>query len=365
MKLLQNVVSKRACLPITNLLSSSLQRIGTEQTCSYSSGAPRNLPEDNVMNIFDRNAKRIQKERAALDPEVAVFDYLKEEVGFRLSERILDIKRKFGKVVDLGCGRGYVSKHVISSSVEELVMCDMSPSYLEQAVGPEEGVKCHRLVVDEEKLPFEPNSIDMFVSNLSLHWVNDLPGTFAQINRCLKNDGCFLASLFGGDTLFELRCSLQLAELERQGGLAAHISPFADVRDIGGLLQRAQFTMLTIDTDEIIINYPSMFEVMWDVKGMGENNAARNRKLNIPRETLMAAAAIYENMYGNNNGKDGSRAVPASFQVYYLLGWKPDPSQPKPKARGSGQVSLKDLHQLDEIVRKQGEIELDNNTEKK
>lgn len=186
-------------------MHSSLQRVAIEQKCLYSAGAQKKLPEDNVMNIFDRNAKRIQKERAALDPEVAVFDYLKEEVGFRLSERILDIKRKFGKVVELGCGRGHLSKHVISSSVEELVMCDMSPSYLEQAVGPEEGVKCHRMVVDEETLPFEPNSIDMFVSNLSLHWVNDLPGTFAQINRCLKNDGCFLASLFGGDTLFELR----------------------------------------------------------------------------------------------------------------------------------------------------------------
>lgn len=186
-----------------------------EQRCQYSAGAPRNLPEDSVMNIFDRNAKRIQKERAANAPDVALYDYLKEEVGFRLSERILDIKRKFGKVVDLGCGRGYVARHVLASSVEEFIMCDMSPSYLEQATGPEEAVKCQRIVVDEEKLPFEPNSVDMFVSNLSLHWVNDLPGTFAQINRCLTNDGCFLASLFGGDTLFELRYAFLMGLLEK------------------------------------------------------------------------------------------------------------------------------------------------------
>ncbi|XP_026278257.1 arginine-hydroxylase NDUFAF5, mitochondrial isoform X2 [Frankliniella occidentalis] len=357
MKLLRSIVAKQSCLSKKTAFLTSSSGLCNDQRCHYS-GSVRNAPEENVMNIFDRNAKRIQKERAAMDPDVAVYDYLKEEVGFRLSERILDIKRKFGKVVDLGCGRGYVSRHILSSSVEELVMCDLSPTHLKQATGPEEAVKCQRLVVDEENLPFEPNSIDMFVSNLSLHWVNDLPGTFAQINRCLKNDGCFLASVFGGDTLFELRCSLQMAELERQGGLAAHISPFAEVRDIGGLLQRAQFTMLTIDTDEIVINYPSMFEVMWDLKGMGESNAARNRKLSLPRETLMAAAAIYETIYGNNNGRDGTRAVPASFQVYYLLGWKPDPSQPKPKARGTGQVSLKDIHKLDEIMKKHGEIEI-------
>lgn len=189
------------------ILSGVIQRVSllSEQKCHYASNAARSTSEDNVMNIFDRDAKLLQKERAARDPEVALYDYLKEEVGFRLSERILDIKRKFGKVVDLGCGRGYVSRHVLSSSVEELIMCDMSPSNLKQAVGPEEAVKCKRMVVDEEMIPFEPNSVDMFISNLSLHWVNDLPGTFAQINRCLKNDGCFLAALFGGDTLFELR----------------------------------------------------------------------------------------------------------------------------------------------------------------
>lgn len=114
---------------------------------------------------------------------------------------------------------------------------------------------------------FDENSLDMVISNLSLHWVNDLPGCFRSIIKSLRPDGVFLASIFGGDTLFELRSSLQLAEMERKGGLSAHISPFAQVQDIGALLHQAGFKMLTIDTDELVIGYPSMFELMYDLKG--------------------------------------------------------------------------------------------------
>lgn len=114
---------------------------------------------------------------------------------------------------------------------------------------------------------FEENSLDMVMSSLSLHWVNNLPECFRAINRGLKPDGVFIASLFGGETLFELRSALQLAEMERKGGLSPHISPFTQIRDIGGLLNMAGFTMLTIDTDEVVVEYPSMFELMWDLKG--------------------------------------------------------------------------------------------------
>lgn len=105
------------------------------------------------------------------------------------------------------------------------------------------------------------------ISSLSLHWVNDLPKAFKRILESLKQDGVFLAAVFGGDTLYELRSSLQLAELERRGGLSPHVSPFTEVRDIGSLLTRAGFAMLTIDTDEIVINYPTLFELMLDLKG--------------------------------------------------------------------------------------------------
>ncbi|XP_011880492.1 PREDICTED: NADH dehydrogenase [ubiquinone] 1 alpha subcomplex assembly factor 5 [Vollenhovia emeryi] len=315
------------------------------------------LPPDSPMNVFDRNAKLLQRERAARDADVQLYDYIKDEVGDRLADRIFDIKRKFGRALDLGCGRGHVSKRILSESVEELVLADMSPGLLRQAETTE-GVKVSREVVDEESPAFEPDSFDMVISCLSLHWVNDLPGCLRRVNGSLKKDGVFLAAVFGGDTLYELRSSLQLAEFERHGGISPHISPFVEIRDIGSLLTRANFTMLTIDTDEIVIGYPSMFELMWDLKGMAESNAARNRNLHLPRDTLVAAAAIYKQLYGKTK-EDGTAYVPATFQIIYMLGWKPDASQPKPLERGTGQVSLKDLYRLDQIIKNSKKIKLD------
>lgn len=163
------------------------------------------LSQNSAMNIFDRKTKLLQKERSCLLSDVHVYDYLKDEVGFRLADRIFDIKRKFKCAVDLGCGRGHVSKNIVADSVEKLILCDMSKTMVEQAAPPEENVKVERLVVDEEELPFKENSVDLFLSNLALHWVNDLPGTLSQISNCLVQDGVLLASVFGGDTLFELR----------------------------------------------------------------------------------------------------------------------------------------------------------------
>lgn len=302
---------------------------------------------------------------------VALFDYIKEEVGFRLSDRVFDIKKKFDVAVDLGCGRGHVSKHILAETVDHLILCDMSPGQLSQAETTP-GVKVTRKEMDEEEFDFEENSLDLVISSLNLHWVNDLPGCFQRIMRSLKPDGCFMASLFGGETLYELRSSLQLAEMERRGGLAPHISPFTQVRplilrhfniltfshffheiqirDIGSLLNRAGFTMLTIDTDEIGIGYPTMFELMDDLQGMAENNAAFNRPLHLSRETQMAAAAIYQNMYGKPEG------IPATFQVIYFVAWKPGPNQPQPLERGTGDVSFKDLGKVIESTKNGGKL---------
>lgn len=181
------------------------------------------------------------------------------------------------------------------------------------------------------------------ISNLALHWFNDLPGIFKSINNFLKPDAPFLASLFGGETLYELRSSLQLAEQERIGGLASHISPFTKIRDVGALLNRAGFTMLTIDTDEMNIGYPSMFELLNDLKGMGENNAAFNRPLTINRDVLLAASTIYKEMYPKNNPETNESGVQATFQVIYFIAWKKHDSQPQPLERGSANVSFKDL----------------------
>ncbi|KAI8851851.1 S-adenosyl-L-methionine-dependent methyltransferase [Chytridium lagenaria] len=245
-----------------------------------------------VQMVFDRAVKIKQRNRAALRPDSREVDYLKDEVAKRLTDRLLDIKRS-----------GHIYKLVDRDMMDHLVQIDSA-------------VTTERIVADEEYLPFEENTFDCAVSSMSMHWVNDLPGTLIQIRRSLKPDAPFVGSIIGGDTLYELRTSLQLAETEREGGVSAHISPMTDVRDIGSLLSRAGFSLLTVDVDEIVVNYPSMFELIHDLQAMGET------------------------IYGNDDG-----TIPATFQIINMIGWKPDPSQPKPLKRGSGEVSLKTLGQ--------------------
>lgn len=304
---------------------------------------------ETIMNVFDRKAKRLQKDRSAKMKDYKVYEYVKEEVGYRMFDRICDIKRNFDLIVDLGCGRGYVSKHLQKDMVKTVFQCDSSKLLLEQCIQPED-IIAHKLVVDEEFLPFKDNSVDLFVSSLSLHWVNDLPGCFRQVFRALKNDGAFIGCMFGGDTLFELRVSLQLAEQELEGGFAPHISPFTHVRDIGDLLNRAGYTLLTIDVDEMTITYPGIKELMYDLKGMGENNCAWSRKPMLHRNTIKLAETKYKEMYGNDKG------IPATFQMMNFIGWKPDPSQPKPAARGSGEISIKDIDKLDQLMKELNEL---------
>lgn len=172
-----------------------------------------------------------------------------------------------------------------------------------------------------------------------MHWINDLPSVLTQINHILKPDCPFLGVMLGGDSLYELRTSLQLAELDRRGGISTHTSPLADVRDVGGLLQRAGFQLLTVDVDDIIIDYPDSFALMQDLQAMGESNAVIGREpCGIRRDVLAAGNAIYKELHGNENG-----SVPATFRLIYMIGWKSSPNQAKPLERGSGMVSIKDV----------------------
>jgi NADH dehydrogenase [ubiquinone] 1 alpha subcomplex assembly factor 5 len=177
------------------------------------------------------------------------------------------------------------------------------------------------------------------MSNLSLHWINDLPGTLTQINNILKPDCPFIGAMLGGDTLFELRTSLQLAEQERRGGISPRVSPLADVRDVGGLLQKAGFKMLTVDVDDFIVDYPDTFTLMQDLQAMGESNAILGREMGpIGRDLLLANEAIYRELHGNEDG-----SLPATFRIIYMIGWHESPNQAKPLPRGSGDLNLKDI----------------------
>lgn len=196
-----------------------------------------------------------------------------------------------------------------------------------------------QILADEETLPYDAATFDLVLSSLSLHWINDLPGVLSQINNVLKPDCAFMGAMLGGDTLFELRTSLQLAEQERRGGISPHVSPLADTRDVGGLLQKAGFKLLTVDVDDIVVDYPDTFALMQDLQAMGEGNAILHREMGaVGRDVLLASDAIYHALHGNEDG-----TIPATFRVIYMIGWKEGAGQAKPLPRGSGDLNLKDL----------------------
>ncbi|KIH67080.1 hypothetical protein ANCDUO_02588 [Ancylostoma duodenale] len=231
---------------------------------------------------------------------------------------------------------------MIKENVGTLVQCDMSETMVKRSNGADDSeVKIERVVCDEETLePFKNDQFDLLLSSLSAHWINDLPQWFRRCYDILKPDCPFIGALLSEDTLYELRVSLQLAEMERTGGVGSHISPFIKPQDIGSLLNRAGFDMITLDSDEIEVGYPNMFALMYDLQLMAESHCTFSRSPTIRKDVLLAAEAIYRAMYA----KDGK--YPATFRVISFIGWKPGPEMPKPAKRGSQNVSFKDLGKI-------------------
>ncbi|KAK7930428.1 hypothetical protein WMY93_006823 [Mugilogobius chulae] len=291
------------------------------------------------LNVFDRQMKRRQRQWAAAQSDAAQYDYIREEVGSRVADRVYDVARSFPLALDLGCGRSFIAEHLTKDVVEQFYLTDISPNCLKRLRPSEIPARC--VLADEEFLPFKDDTFDLVVSSMSLHWVNDLPGALRQVWRVLKPDGAFIAALPGGDSLYELRCSLQLAQTEREGGFSPHVSPFTAVTDLGQLLGRTGFTLLTVDTDELQVHYPGIMELLSDLQGMGESNCAWNRRSLLHRDTILAAGAVYREMYGNPDG-----SIPATFDLLYMIGWKPHDSQAKPAKRGSATVSFGDLSKI-------------------
>ncbi|OAA59277.1 Methyltransferase type 12 [Cordyceps fumosorosea ARSEF 2679] len=350
----QNLNSVARALPRSSLHRCAPQLSHRRAYAVPSSAAPR-------FQVFNRRTKWLQKERAGANAEQGrEADYLKDEVAMRVAERLLDINRHFPKVLDLGANSCNIARALtaetpdpnpakpesapLSARIGELTAVDSSETLLyrdaDLAFNRELSITRRVLDDDEESpLPFAPASFDLVLSSLSLHWVNDLPGVLAQVNSLLRPDAPFIGAMLGGDSLFELRTSLQLADLERRGGIAPHVSPLADVRDVGGLLQRAGFKMLTVDVDDIVVDYPDTFALMQDLQAMGEGNAILGREMGpIGRDVLLANDAIYRELHGNEDG-----SIPATFRIIYMIGWREGENQPQPLARGSGQASLKDL----------------------
>lgn len=288
------------------------------------------------IRIFDRALVRKRRDRAAA--HFASHDFLVREVAERLADRLSDVTRSFPLALDLGCHTGEIADTLgPRGGIQTLVQCDLSPRMAARAAANGHPT----LAADEEWLPFADASFDLVISCLSLHWVNDLPGTLVQIRRVLKPDGLFLCAMLGGETLKELRQALAEAEIAEEGGLSPRVSPFADVRDLGGLLQRAGFALPVVDADSVDVAYADPMRLMADLRGMGETNAvAEQRKGMSRRATLLGALARYQDLFADAHGR-----VSATFQVLTMTAWKPHPTQQQPLKPGSGQVSLaQELH---------------------
>jgi NADH dehydrogenase [ubiquinone] 1 alpha subcomplex assembly factor 5 len=286
------------------------------------------------MRIFDRSLVRKHRDRAASG--FAAHDFLIREVAERLADRLDDVTRRFPVALDLGCHTGEMADTLKGrGGIETLIQCDLSPAMAGRAA-----LNGHpTLVADEEWLPFAPASFDLVISNLSLHWVNDLPGTLVQIRRILKPDGLFIAAVLGAGTLAELRQSLMEAELAEEGGVSPRVSPFADVKDLGSLLQRAGFALPVVDSDAIGVTYADPMRLLADLRGMGEANAvAEQRKGLTRRATLLHAISAYQSHFAGPDGR-----LPATFQVMTLTGWAPHPDQPKAAMPGSATHHLSDI----------------------
>jgi SAM-dependent methyltransferase len=280
--------------------------------------------------IFDRRLLMARRNRVAAG--ASAHDFLLARVADDLCERLSAVRRQFPIALNLGAYHGLVGRSLRRLPGISLVI-DMEPArrLLAQCDGP-------RVQADEEALPFAAESLDLVVSGLALHLVNDLPGVLIQVRRALKPDGLLLAALLGGATLNELRTSLLLAEAEVEGGASPRVAPFADVRDLGALLQRAEFALPVADAETVTVTYPDPIALMRELRAMGASNALLGRRrAPLRRATLMRAAEIYADRFGLASGR-----VPATFEIITLTGWAPHSSQQKPLRPGSAKQRLAD-----------------------
>ncbi|EER33814.1 hypothetical protein CTRG_02632 [Candida tropicalis MYA-3404] len=309
--------------------------------------------KNSSFKVFDKSSKLLQRSKyAKLKPELSrKKDYLRDEIATKTIERLAFITRPMDNLLDFGSNAGNFlnqlstitkipssadevetkvieqlnnDKEVVRNKIKTLTMLDSSKDLVFRDKDLAQDVKFPgevvRVVSDEEDFSNEvfqhENQYDAVISNLSLHWINNLPETLSSIHKILKKDGFFMATLFGGDTLYELRTSLQLAELERKGGISPRVSPLVHLNDVGSLLNKAGFSMLTIDSEDIVVGgFPDIISLCEDLQIMGENNSILSRSY-LDRDVLVAADQIYRSLHGEPEG------LPATFSVVFFIGWK-------------------------------------------
>ena len=283
--------------------------------------------------LFDR--KLLRGRRARFAHEIEARKFLLAHVAREIAERVEVMLRPFPLALDLGAYHGLLGRRLAElKSVGEMVYAESV--FVFAALCPRPSLVC-----DEDLLPLKDASLNLIVSGLALHRVNDLPGALIQIRRALRPDGLFMAALLGARTLIELRQALLEAEVETEGGASPRVSPFADVRDYGALLQRAGFALPVVDAETLKVTYPSPRELMREVRALGGGNVLLARsKAPLSRRTLERTEAIYRERHSMPDGR-----VSATFEIVYLSGWAPDASQQKPLKPGSAAHRLADaLH---------------------
>lgn len=284
----------------------------------------------NVPQIFDRRLLRARQRRAALAEPRA--DFLLRHVADDFAERLAVVRRPFRRVACFGPVPEILAQAVRSlDGVEDVVAVANRAG----AIGTGSALF---IAADEEALPFADESLDLVLSGLSLQLVNDLPGALLQLRRSLRPDGLMLAALLGGESLRELRQAWLVAEDEVTGGASPRVAPFADVRDLGALLQRAGFALPVADSEMLKVRYASALHLMRDVKAMGASNMlVERRRVPVSRRLLIRATEIYAERYAEADGR-----IAATFEIITLTGWAPHESQQKPLAPGSATTRLAD-----------------------
>ena len=275
--------------------------------------------------LFDQSVRDLHRRRALRRP-VSGADFLLRTVADDLADRLAAVHRSFPLAADLSPAPIVAERIAATGQVDCLVRLDRIAE------------TCPNIVGDPEMLPFAAASLDLVVSALTLHWANDLPGAFAQIRRALKPDGLFLAALLGGETLTELRRCLAAAESELTGGASPRVAPFAELRAVGALLQRAGFALPVIDIDRRTVRYDSALALMRDLRAMGATNTLHERSRKPMSSALLTRSVeIYAERFSDPDGR-----VRATFDIISLSGWTPHESQQKPLRPGSAKTRLSD-----------------------
>ncbi|MBY3176202.1 methyltransferase domain-containing protein [Rhizobium leguminosarum] len=286
--------------------------------------------------IFDRALIAAHRHRALAnnDPKAT---FLLDIAAEEMAERLAVVERTFGTAVELHGATGAAARAAIATGkIGTMIRVESEKAY----------ASAGEILVEAplEDVPLEPQSANLILAPLSLHLTNDTPGVFIQIRRALKPDGLFLAAIPGAGTLQELRDVLLAAEVEMTGGASPRVIPFADVRDVGSLMQRAGFTLPVIDAENYTVRYDSLFPLMRDLRAMGMSNplAARGR-MPPTRAFFLRAAEIYAERYADPDGR-----IRATFSIIYASGWAPHESQQKPLKPGSAKARLADALKVDE-----------------